>query len=80
VLEPEVEMSAAIQDVPEWGVGSGVNNLNLGLRLRYEIHRKFAPYIGYVQNWTFGETADFARVEGGDASRGAFVFGVRVWR
>ncbi|WP_263790018.1 copper resistance protein B [Salinibacter sp.] len=76
-LEPEVEVNAALQDVPEWGVGTGVNNLNLGLRLRYEFHRKFAPYIGYDQNWRFGETADLA---GGDASDGAFVFGIRMWR
>ncbi len=76
-LEPEVEVNAALQDVPEWGVGTGVNNLNAGVRLRYEFHRKFAPYIGYDQNWRFGETADLA---GADTSDGAFVFGVRVWR
>jgi len=77
VLEPEVEINAALQDVPKWGVGTGVNNLNAGLRLRYEFHRKFAPYVGYDQNWRFGETADLT---GGDASTGAFVFGVRMWR
>ena len=80
VLEPEVEMSAALQEVPEWGVGSGLNNFNLGLRLRYEIHRKFAPYIGYSWDWTFGETADSARATGEDTRNGTFVFGVRVWR
>jgi len=77
VLEPEVEVNAALQDVPEWGVGAGVNNLNLGLRMRYEFHRKFAPYVGYDHDWRFGETADFA---GGDISDGAFLFGVRMWR
>jgi copper resistance protein B len=80
VLEPELEMSAALQEVSEWGVGSGVNDLGLGLRLRYEFHRKFAPYIGYQWDWTFGETADLTRAAGGDASSGTFVFGVRVWR
>lgn len=76
-LEPELEMKAALQDVPEWGVGAGLNSLDLGLRLRYEVHRKFAPYVGYEHGWAFGETADFAD---GDSSGGAFVFGVRVWR
>ena len=75
-LESELETSAALQDVPEWGVGSGVNDLGLGFRLRYEFHRKFAPYVGYDHHWTFGETADLA----GESSSGAFVFGVRVWR
>jgi len=76
ILEPEAEVNMALQDVPEWGVGTGVNNLNLGLRLRYEVHRKVAPYVGYDHNWTFGETADLA----GETSTGAFVVGVRVWR
>ncbi len=80
VLEPEVEISAALQDVPEWGVGTGVNDLSLGLRLRYEIRREFAPYVGYSWNWMFGETANFARATGEDPSRGAFVFGIRIWR
>lgn len=80
ILEPEVEASAALQDVPRWGVGSGVGDLGVGLRLRYEIWRKFAPYIGYEQSWTFGETADLARMAGEDTSSGAFVFGVRMWR
>ena len=77
ILESELETSAALQDVPEWGVGTGVNDLGLGFRLRYEIHRKMAPYVGYDHHWTFGETADLA---GEHASSGAFVFGVRVWR
>jgi copper resistance protein B len=76
ILESELETSAALQDVPEWGVGSGVNNLGLGFRLRYEFHRKFAPYVGYDHHWTFGETADLT----GESSSGAFVFGVRIWR
>jgi copper resistance protein B len=76
-LESEVETKVALQEVPEWGVGNGVNDLGLGFRLRYEFHRKFAPYVGYEHSWTFGETADFA---GGDHSSGAFVVGVRVWR
>ncbi|PQJ36554.1 hypothetical protein BSZ35_16340 [Salinibacter sp. 10B] len=77
IMESEMEASAALQDVPEWGVGSGFNDLGLGVRLRYEFHRKFAPYVGYDHHWSFGETADLA---GDHASSGAFVFGVRIWR
>jgi copper resistance protein B len=76
-LESELETKVALQDVPEWGVGTGVNSFDLGLRLRYEFHRKVAPYVGYEHGWAFGKTADLA---GGDASSGAFVFGVRLWR
>ena len=80
ILEPELEVGAAVQEVPEWGVGSGVGDLGLGLRLRYEIRRKFAPYVGYSWNRRFGETADFARADGEPVSGAAFVFGVRMWR
>lgn len=80
ILTPEIELNAALQDVPEWGVGSGLNDIELGLRLRYEIWREFAPYVGYSWTWLFGETADFARQAGEDVSNGAFVFGVRAWR
>jgi len=75
-LESELETSAALQDVSEWGVGSGVNDLGLGFRLRFEFHRKFAPYVGYTHDWAFGETADLT----GESSNGAFVFGLRIWR
>lgn len=80
ILEPELELNAALQEVSEWGIGSGVNNVGLGVRLRYEIRRKFAPYIGYSHDWKFAKTADFARASGEPVSGGAFVFGVRMWR
>lgn len=80
ILEPELEVGAALQEVPEWGVGSGLGDLGLGVRLRYEIRRKFAPYVGYSWDRRFGETADFAREDGEPVSGGAFVFGVRMWR
>jgi copper resistance protein B len=79
-LESELETTVALQEVPEWGVGNGVNDLGLGFRLRYEFHRKFAPYVGYDHSWAFGETADFVRAAGGDPGEGAFVVGVRIWR
>ena len=43
ILQPRAEMNLAAQDVPEIGIGSGVTNLELGLRLRYEVRRNFAP-------------------------------------
>lgn len=79
IVEPELELNAAIQEVPEHGVGSGLNDVEFGLRLRYEIVREFAPYIGYTWTRRFGETADFARAGAGDVSEGAFVVGLRAW-
>ena len=79
VLEPELEMMAALQDVPRFGVGSGFNDLSLGARLRYEIVREFAPYIGVVWDRRFGATADLARDAGEDVEETTFVAGLRVW-
>lgn len=79
ILQPRVEIDFALQDVPERGVGSGLSKVEAGLRLRYEIAREFAPYVGVEYNETFGDTADFERAEAGDVSHFSFVFGVRAW-
>ncbi|PTT92420.1 copper resistance protein CopB, partial [Pseudomonas sp. HMWF005] len=55
------------------------SNTELGLRLRYEIRREFAPYIGVTWNRTYGNTADYAREEGEDRSEARLVLGVRMW-
>jgi copper resistance protein B len=79
VLVPEIELNLYGKDDPATGIGSGLANIEVGLRLRYEIRREFAPYIGL--NWThlYGRTADFARAEGADIDDTQFVFGVSVW-
>jgi len=79
ILTPELELNLHSKDDKPVGVGAGLSDLELGLRLRYEIRREFAPYIGV--NWVraFGDTADFARDEGEDAGDVQFVAGVRAW-
>ncbi len=79
ILQPRAELSVAAQEVKAWGVGEGLNDLQLGLRLRYEIRRQFAPYVGVEWTRKFGDTADFARAEGHDASTAALVAGLRMW-
>lgn len=79
ILTPEVEFNFYGKDDPELGIGSGLSNAEVGLRLRYEIRREFAPYIGI--NWTklFSGTADFARDEGEKTSDTQIVAGIRAW-
>lgn len=77
--QPRLETSVAVQEVPEWGVGSGFNDVQLGFRLRYEIVREFAPYLGISWNRQLGQTADFVRDEGGDPGTFGLVGGVRMW-
>ncbi|KEQ52522.1 copper resistance protein B [Sphingobium chlorophenolicum] len=79
ILQPAAEVSIAAQDVPELGIGSGVSDIELGLRLRYEFARQFAPYIGFNWERKLGESARFARAEGDGASATRFVMGARFW-
>lgn len=79
ILTPEVEINAYSKDDEATGVGSGLSDIELGLRLRYEIRREFAPYIGVNWNKTYGDTAKFSRDEGEDVSDTQFVVGIRAW-
>ena len=79
VLQPSLEFNLAAQEVEELGIGSGFNDIELGLRLRYEIEREFAPYIGVSWERALGRTADFARDDGEDVDELSFVTGVRFW-
>lgn len=79
ILEPELETNLAIQEVPEWDTGSGVNDVELSARLRYEVVRELAPYVGVSWHRRAGDTADLARGEGESVSQTSLVFGVRAW-
>ncbi len=75
ILTPRIEMEAYSDDVPELGIGSGFSSLGLGLRLRYEFVREFAPYIGVEYVNSFGDTKDLY----GGREDTRFVTGVRFW-
>ena len=79
ILQPRAEINLTGQDIPELALGSGVSNIELGLRLRYEIKREFAPYVGVSLDRKFGGTADYARALGKDDQATGFVIGVRAW-
>ena len=79
ILQPSAELNFALQDVREQGIGAGLSSAELGLRLRYEIAREFAPYLGYVWEGKIGRSAQLARAVGNDPSRSSVVAGVRFW-
>jgi copper resistance protein B len=79
IAQPRFEVNLSAQDIPELGIGAGLDTAELGLRLRYELRREFAPYIGVEQEWRIGRSADFARASGTDPSVTNFVVGVRLW-
>ena len=79
ILQPRAEIGLSAQDIPELGIGAGVDRIETGLRLRYEFVREFAPYVGIDQEWRLGQSADYARAAGEDPSVTSFVVGVRLW-
>lgn len=79
IVQPRAEVNLSAQNVPRLGIGSGLDAVELGVRLRYEFSREFAPYIGVEQSWRVGRSADFARAAGEDASVTNYIVGVRFW-
>jgi copper resistance protein B len=79
ILQPRAEINIAFQDVPELAISSGVNELALELRLRYEITRKFAPYIGLSYERAHGDTARALNAAGESSSDTTLLAGMRFW-
>ncbi|WP_404368672.1 copper resistance protein B [Sphingomonas sp. MMS24-J45] len=79
IVQPRAELNLAAQDVPQLGVGAGVDTFAVGVRLRYEIAREFAPYIGVEQQWRTGAGARFARATGDTPRSTRLLLGVRAW-
>ncbi|QDH36241.1 copper resistance protein B [Porphyrobacter sp. YT40] len=79
IIQPRIEANLSAQDIPLLGVGAGLDRIEVGARLRYEIWREFAPYVGIEQSWRTGAGADFARARGEDPSVTSLVAGIRFW-
>ncbi len=79
ILTPEIEMNFYGQDIPEIGVSSGLSDLNLGLRLRYEIRREFAPYVGISWLEEYGRTDNLSPNPRKDFSDTEVIVGIRLW-
>jgi copper resistance protein B len=79
ILQPRVEVNFYSQSDPSRLVSSGLSNIEAGLRLRYEIKREFAPYIGIEWASSFGSAADIIQSQGKQAEETRFVAGVHFW-
>ena len=79
VLQPRAEVNVYGKRDVERELGSGISDASVGLRLRYEFHREFAPYVGIERVAAFGQTADFVRAAGADVQQTRLVAGVRAW-
>ena len=79
ILQPRAEVNFAAQSTRETLTGAGLSNAEVGLRLRYDIRREFAPYVGVQYRQAFGQTRDYLRDAGEDTGGWSLLTGVRVW-
>ena len=79
ILQPRAELNFAAQSSREIGVGAGLSDAEIGVRLRYDIRREFAPYIGVQYSRAFGRSRRFLREEGEDAASWSLLTGIRFW-
>ena len=79
ILQPRAEVNFAAQNSREIGVGAGLSDAEIGVRLRYDIRREFAPYVGVQYSRAFGRTRDYLRAEGEDPANWSLLTGVRFW-
>ena len=80
ILQPSLEINFALQEVEKFGVGSGINDIELGLRLRYELRREIAPYLGIQWERAVRSTADIRRAAGVGVEEVRLLAGLRLWR
>jgi len=79
VLQPRAELNLYGKDDPANGLGSGLSDLAVGLRLRYEFSRQFAPYVGVEWSGAYGDTADYLKAADEDTTTTQIVAGLRFW-
>ncbi len=79
VLQPDLELNLAMQNVPTAMQASGLTDVRAGLRLRYDITRNLSPYVGVELARTIGGTATLHRAAGERVENTRFVFGIRTF-
>jgi len=79
ILQPKLEANFYSKNDPQRGIGSGLSDMELGVRLRYEVTRQFAPYVGVTWSRKFGNTASYARQADERVKNTQLVAGVRLW-
>jgi copper resistance protein B len=79
ILQPLIEAQVYGKSDPARGIGAGLSSIDAGLRLRYELRREFAPYVGLTWHRALFGTADYARADGAEVGRARFALGLRTW-
>jgi copper resistance protein B len=78
-LQPEMEMNVYGRADPARAIGAGVADLEVGLRLRYELRREFAPYAGVVWARHYGASGNDLGAAAAGSNNFSLAVGLRVW-
>lgn len=78
ILQPFFEANFAAQKVAEQKIATGINDAEFGVQTRFEVTKKFAPYIDFHYQSKFGGTAKMARKYGENRDNFATVLGLRL--
>jgi copper resistance protein B len=79
VVQPQAELNFYSKDDRARQTGSGLSDIDAGIRLRYEVTRKINPYLGWAYDGKYGNSALYTRQSGEATGNSSFVFGLRVW-
>lgn len=79
ILQPVLEATLHGKEDLARGVGTGLSSAEAGLRLRYEVNRHFAPYLGVTHERAFGDTARLRRAGDAPTRETRLVAGLRIW-
>jgi copper resistance protein B len=78
ILQTAAELNFAMQDIPDLDIGAGLTDATVGVRLRYEFSRRFAPYVGVEWTSAIGETRNIREALGADTQSTRAVIGLRA--
>lgn len=79
ILQPQAELNFYTKSDAGRQVGAGVSEIDTGLRLRYELWRKFAPYVAVTYAGYLAQARHIAHAQGEDTGSVRFTLGVRSW-
>ncbi len=79
ILQPRFELNVSANDLPQFNIGKGINDVQFDLRLRYEFKREIAPYLGITWQKKYGDTEAYTLNEGGSSEFTELVLGIRIW-
>jgi copper resistance protein B len=79
IVEPQAELNIYGKSDAARRTGTGLSDIDAGIRARYEFSRKLAPYVGFAYEHKFGQSGRYASLDGAHEVELRAVVGIRTW-